>query len=137
MRSPGRSRWSEASSRSAASVSPSAVRGRKPMFVEQRRGGVVESRHRVHAAVVDRDDRLVAWAGEPEFVTFWRSAAKPFQAMALVADGAVDRFGITRDELAITCASHSSEAGQVQLVRDYLARIGCSDRDLMCGPHTP
>jgi L-asparaginase II len=107
------------------------------MFVEQRRGGVVESRHRVHAAVVDRDDRLVAWAGEPEFVTFWRSAAKPFQAMALVADGAVDRFGITRAELAITCASHSSEPGQVQLVRDYLARIGCTERDLMCGAHTP
>ena len=107
------------------------------MFVEQRRGGVVESRHRVHAAVVDRDDRLVAWAGEPEFVTFWRSAAKPFQAMALVADGAVDRYGITRAELALTCASHSSEPAQVQLVRDYLARIGCSERDLMCGAHTP
>lgn len=107
------------------------------MFVEQRRGGVVESRHRVHAAVVDADDRLVAHAGEPEFVTFWRSAAKPFQAMALVADGAADRFGITREELALTCASHSSEAGQVQLVRDYLARIGCSERDLMCGAHPP
>jgi L-asparaginase II len=107
------------------------------MFVEQRRGGVVESRHRVHAAVVDREDRLVAWAGEPALITFWRSAAKPFQAMAMVADGAADRFGITRAELALTCASHSSEAGQVQLVRDYLARIGCTERDLMCGAHTP
>lgn len=107
------------------------------MFVEQRRGAILESRHRVHAAVVDRDDQLVAWAGEPAFVTFWRSAAKPFQAMAMVADGAADRYGITREELAITCASHSSEAGQVQLVRDYLARIGCTERDLMCGAHTP
>ena len=39
--------------------------------------------------------------------------------------------------LAIACASHSSEPAQVQLVRDFLAKIGCSERDLLCGPHPP
>jgi L-asparaginase II len=107
------------------------------MLVELRRGSVVESRHRVHVAVVDEAGRLVARAGNPELITFWRSAAKPFQAMPLVSDGAADRFGLTREELALCCASHSSEQGQVALVRDFLAKIGCSERDLLCGPHTP
>jgi L-asparaginase II len=107
------------------------------MLVELRRGSVVESRHRVHAAVVDDEGRLVARAGDPDLITFWRSAAKPFQAMPLVVDGAADRFGLTREELALCCASHSSEPGQVALVRDFLAKIGCSERDLLCGPHTP
>src|SRR5438132_8000893 len=62
---------------------------RPPMMrVEQIRGGVVESSHTVHAAVVDREGRLVARAGDPDLVTFWRSAAKPFQALPLVVDGA-------------------------------------------------
>ena len=107
------------------------------MWVEERRGGVVETRHRVHAAVVNAEGRLVAEAGAPGLVTFWRSGAKPFQALPLVADGVVPRFGITTRELAITCSSHSSEPAQVQLVRELLAKIGCSERDLMCGPHPP
>jgi L-asparaginase II len=44
---------------------------------------------------------------------------------------------MTVPELAICCSSHSSEPAQVQLVRDLLAKIGCSERDLMCGPHPP
>jgi L-asparaginase II len=98
---------------------------------------VVETRHRVHAAVVDAGGRVVAEAGDPGLVTFWRSGAKPFQAFPLVADGVVGRFGMTVQELAICCASHSSEPAQVQLVRDLLAKIGCTERDLMCGPHPP
>jgi len=107
------------------------------MFVENRRGSVVESRHAVHVAVVDSNGRLVARAGDPDLVTFWRSAAKPFQAQPLVADGVVERFGLTRQDLALACASHSSEPAQVALVREFLQRAQCSERDLMCGPHRP
>jgi L-asparaginase II len=107
------------------------------MRVEQLRGGVVEAWHDVHAAVVDVSGRLVAATGDPSLVTFWRSAAKPFQALPLVEDGVVERFGITTQELALCCASHSSEPGQVALVREFLAKAGCSERDLLCGPHPP
>jgi L-asparaginase II len=107
------------------------------MHVELRRGNVIESRHEVHAAVVDAAGRLVGRAGNPDLVTFWRSAAKPFQAMPLLVDGAAERFGFTAVDLALCCASHSSEPGQVDLVRELLQKIGCSERDLMCGPHPP
>jgi L-asparaginase II len=79
----------------------------------------------------------VASAGEPEYRTFWRSAAKPFQAQPLVQDGVVERFRLTRQDLALTCASHSSEPAQVALVREFLQRAGCSERELLCGPHRP
>jgi len=107
------------------------------MQVEQRRGTLLETVHRVHVAVVDADGALVARAGDPSFVTFWRSAAKPFQAMAMVAEGAADRYGLTREDLALCCASHSSEPAQVERVRELLQKIGCSERDLRCGPHPP
>ncbi len=107
------------------------------MIVELRRGSVVESRHHVHVGVVDGDGALVAHAGDPDFVTFWRSAAKPFQAMPLIEDGAADRFNLTREDLALVCASHSSEPNQVARVRELLQKVGCSERDLLCGPHRP
>src|SRR5919197_5693037 len=107
------------------------------MRVEQVRGDLVEAVHDVHAAVVDARGRLVARAGDPDLVTFWRSAAKPIQAMPLVEDGVTDRFGFTSEDLALVCASHSSEAGQVARVRELLGKIGCSERDLLCGPHPP
>jgi L-asparaginase II len=91
----------------------------------------------VHVAVVDGDGRLTAHAGDPDLVTFWRSAAKPFQALPLVADGAADRFKLTREDLALICASHSSEPAQVARARELLQKIGCTERDLLCGPHRP
>jgi L-asparaginase II len=107
------------------------------LLVETRRGSVVESRHRVHVAVVNEAGDLVAHAGNPDLVTFWRSAAKPFQAMPLVEDGVAEEFELTRQELALACASHSSEPGQVAIARDFLEHIGCHERDLLCGPHRP
>jgi L-asparaginase II len=107
------------------------------VWVENRRGVIVESRHRVHVAVVDGEGQLVAHAGDPDLVAFWRSAAKPFQAMPLVDDGAADRFKLTREDLALVCASHSSEPQQVARVRELLQKIGCAERDLLCGPHRP
>jgi L-asparaginase II len=107
------------------------------MRVEQLRGGAVEAWHEVHVAVVDGAGKLVARVGDPDLVTFWRSAAKPFQALPLAVDGVLERFGITTQELALCCASHSSEPQHVAIVRDLLAKIDCSERDLLCGPHPP
>lgn len=105
--------------------------------IEARRGSITESVHRVSVAVVDPGGRTVAHSGNPELVTFLRSAAKPFQALALVIDGVVERFGISTEELALACASHNSEPKQVAAVARWLERIGCKESDLACGPHRP
>lgn len=107
------------------------------LLVEARRGPARESCHRVSVAVVDAAGRRVASSGDPRFPTFLRSAAKPFQAMALVAEGAAARFGLTESELALSCGSHNSEARQVAIVRGLLERIGCREDQLACGPHRP
>lgn len=107
------------------------------LYVDLVRGTTTESRHRVHVAVVDTTGRLVARSGDPDLVTFMRSVAKPFQAMPLVADGAAARFGLTSEELALCCASHSSAPDQVERVRGLLTKIGVGEASLRCGPHRP
>lgn len=101
------------------------------------RGGRVESRHAIHAAVCDGDGALVAAVGNPDEVVFLRSAAKPFQAAAAVRAGAIDAFGVTDEEVAVMCASHSGEDVHLERVRAALDRIGLSESSLRCGAHPP
>lgn len=105
--------------------------------IEVTRGALVESVHQVSVAVTDAIGRLIASAGDPTLATYWRSAAKPFQALPLVEDGVLARFGLGSEELALACASHSSEAVHLAVAERFLARIGSTEGDLACGPHPP
>ena len=105
--------------------------------VEATRGELVESVHPVAAAVVDAEGRLRAASRDPELVTWWRSAAKPFQALPLVEDGAADRFGLSEEELALATASHSSEPRHLELISGILEKVGIGEEALACGIHTP
>jgi len=101
------------------------------------RGGAVECVHYGSIAVVDRKGRLVASAGDPRALNFTRSALKPFQALPLVEDGGLARFGFGARELALMCASHNAQALHLAIVRRILGRIGASAHDLQCGSHAP
>jgi L-asparaginase II len=105
--------------------------------VEVTRGAVVESVHRVHVAVVDAGGRLRAYAGDPDFVTFFRSCAKPLQALPLVDDGAFDRFGMTPAELALCCGSHSGSAAHTRMAESILEKAAATSGALVCGPQPP
>src|SRR5437868_15172320 len=67
------------------------VMQRLALDVEVTRGGVVESRHSVQAAVGDAQGAIVAATADPALVAGWRSCAQPFQAMPLLAPCASDR----------------------------------------------
>ena len=101
------------------------------------RGDLVESRHRVHAAVVDASDVLIGGARDPGMVTYWRSCAKPFQVMPLLESGGFDRLGWDDDQLALSCASHGGEPEHVAIAESMLRDIGLEEGDLACGPHEP
>jgi L-asparaginase II len=101
------------------------------------RGADIESRHRVHAAVVGDGDVLVASVHDPRLVSSWRSCAKPFQIMPLLESGGFDELGWGDDQLALACASHGGEPEHVALAQEMLNDIGLEEGDLACGPHDP
>ena len=105
--------------------------------VEIWRGDTIESQHRLHIAVFDSGGALRAHSGNPQLVTFARSAIKPLQALPLVDDDVMTRYDLTDAELALACASHSGEARHVEGVRTMLRKIGMGEDDLACGPHEP
>lgn len=105
--------------------------------VEVLRDGAVESAHAVHVAVCASDGALVGRAGDADRAIFARSAIKPFQALPLVEDGAVQALGMRQEELALCCASHNAEDAHVATAAAILKRAGARETFLACGPHPP
>ena len=101
------------------------------------RGEVEEGVQRGHLAAVDASGTLVTSKGDPSRLTYFRSCAKPFQAIAALRTGIVARFGLTAEHVAIMCASHSGEPRHVAVVRDLLAHTEIDESDLQCGAHWP
>jgi L-asparaginase II len=115
----------------------SAVHQSDPVLVEVLRGGLVESRHRGAAAIVDADGKIVASWGDIERPVFARSAIKPLQALPLVESGAAERYRLGATELALACASHHGEKSHVEAVARWLDRVDLGPDDLQCGVHPP
>jgi L-asparaginase II len=101
------------------------------------RGGVREATHSGHLAVVDSQGQLLTSLGNPERVTFYRSSAKPLQALASLRAGIVDRFGLNAEHVAVIAASHNGEPRHIEVVRDLLARSEIPEQALQCGAHWP
>lgn len=106
-------------------------------LVEVTRGRLVESCHQGFIAVVNAEGELIASLGDITARTYYRSAAKPFQAIPLITTGAADHFKLTPRELAVIIGSHSGEAMHVETVAAILSKIGLDETALQCGTHPP
>lgn len=101
------------------------------------RGPILESIHYGSIAVVNGEGQLLASVGDPGRLTTLRSAAKPFQAMAVVETGAFDRYSGTAEELALIAGSHSGQPRHTEMVAAMLERVGLSPESLQTGIHPP
>jgi len=108
----------------------------QPIF-QLTRGNIVESVHFGAIAIMDSSGKLVAWYGDPELVTFTRSSGKPFQALPFIESGGMEYFGLTLQEVALLCGSHSGTDEHLAVVRSIQKKTGVSEEDLLCGIHTP
>lgn len=104
-----------------------------PILVELSRGDYVESRHRGACVVMNAHGEVLHAWGDVDQLVYPRSSLKPIQALALIETGAADHFGLADEEIALACASHSSEPFHVKRVMAWLNRIGLSVDDLECG----
>lgn len=93
-----------------------------------RRGDVVEAVHRVHAVAVS-GGKIVDSCGNPDLVTYFRSSAKPLQALPVIRAWPE----LDDAEIAIACASHLHRPDQLDPVRSLLAKAQATEDDLECG----
>ena len=107
------------------------------VLIEVTRGCLTESTHRGAIVVVDAEGTVLASTGAIDTRTYFRSAAKPFQAIPLLTSGAAARFGLNTRELAVIIGSHGGEAIHRETVSAILRKVGLTEDLLQCGTHTP
>ena len=107
------------------------------IILEYTRAGHVENIHRADVVAVNCKGDILKEAGNGRLPMFWRSAAKPFQALAFVKNGGLEKYGLTDRELAFLVSSHIGEPFHVELLQGILAKLGLPTDVLNCGAARP
>jgi L-asparaginase II len=97
------------------------------------RGGEPDTVHLGIACLVDSRGDILWSLGDPGVRSFFRSCAKPLQALALLESGAADAAGLGDRDLAIICGSHAGGPEQTTLVEAILAKSRLAPTALGCG----
>lgn len=106
-------------------------------LIELTRGGTLENQHFGSVAVVNTAGKLVAQAGDPNWLTFTRSTLKALQALPFMEAHGPQHFGFSTAQVAMLCASHNGEDMHVTQAGDMLGKAGLGTRALRCGCHVP
>ena len=107
------------------------------IVLQYTRAGHIENIHRGDVAAVNCAGKIISEIGNAHLPMFWRSAAKPFQALPFVKNGGLEKYNVTQEELAVLVSSHSGEENHVALVRGILAKLGLDESVLDCGVVRP
>lgn len=106
-------------------------------LVREYRGGIEECVHVGHICGVNDQGEIKYRAGDPEAVSFLRSAGKPFQAIPVIRHGADAKFGLTEEESAIFIGSHRAEPFHVEVLESIMRKTGIGEESLICHPTYP
>ncbi|GAB6992432.1 asparaginase [Paenibacillus pini] len=107
------------------------------VLVQEYRADIMECAHHGHICIVNDKGDVQAYTGDPHFVTFTRSAAKPLQAIPGIRAGIAAHYGLTEQEIAIMTASHLAEPEHVKVLESIQKKIKSDDHVLVCAASYP
>jgi L-asparaginase II len=108
----------------------------KPLVVVTR-NQYVESIHNGLVCVTDASGRVLHQVGDIHAKIFFRSCAKPIQAIPVIKSGAAKALGFTLRDIAIACASHSGQKFHQETVQGMLKKLDLDESSLHCGIMAP
>ena len=107
------------------------------ILTEEYRGNTLDLIHEGYIAVVDESGKLLCHSGNPQAVTFYRSASKPFQVLPVIARGLDVKYGFTEEESVVLAGSHLGETFHVKAIRSMFQKAGLDLDDLIMKPAVP
>jgi L-asparaginase II len=106
------------------------------ILVEEYRGRILECAHRGCICGVS-DGGVRYYNGDPDLTVFFRSTAKPLQAIPLVKKGLDEKYGFTGKETTIFTSSHRGEPFHTAALESIMSKIEVGEEDLICQPTYP
>ena len=101
------------------------------------RNDYIESIHYGYVCVVNSSGQVLYNLGDYNTKIFFRSSAKPLQAIPLIQSGASEALKFSLKEIAIACASHSGQKIHQETVRKILKMLNLDEVNLHCGIMSP
>ena len=106
-------------------------------MIEILRNNQIESFHYGSGVVVGPGNVSIIEWGDVDKQIFPRSALKIVQAIPLVESGAASSFELGAKHLAIASSSHQGSLIHTNIIKNWLNRLGLSERHLKCGVQPP
>jgi len=106
-------------------------------LVDVIRASTVECSHRGDMVVVNSGGEVLYKLGDPEHLTFLRSASKPLQAIAALELGIAQEYNLDLKDIALILSSHSGEKQHIEALKGLMKKIGVDEDALRCGVHEP
>jgi len=86
---------------------------------------------------VGEKGELKRYAGDPGFISFTRSAAKPLQAIPGIRGGIAEHYRLTPAEIALMTASHRGESYHLSALESISSKIGIEEGNMVCATSYP
>lgn len=102
------------------------------ILVEEYRGNILECVHRGHICGVSDDGKVKYCIGDTDFTTYFRSSAKPIQAIPIVKRGLDKKYNFTDKETTVLAGSHRAEPFHVQAIESIMDKVGIGEEELVC-----
>ncbi len=107
------------------------------ILIEEYRGELLECVHRGYICCVNEDGQVVYSIGDPGFVTFMRSSAKPIQAIPLIKRGIDTKYNLSNKEITVMTGSHRAEPFHVTALESIIDKVKIDEDELICLPTYP
>jgi len=107
------------------------------VLVQEYRADMVECAHNGHICIVNEEGAIQAYTGDPGFVAFTRSSAKPLQAIPAIRGGMAEFYGLTDEEIAIMVASHRGEPRHMEVLEQFARKVKLREDLMVCAPSWP
>ncbi|MFT4416634.1 asparaginase [Fredinandcohnia humi] len=101
-------------------------------LVEETRAGLVENVHLGMICGVNENLETSYHVGNPKHYTYYRSAAKPIQALPIFLTNIITKYGLTSEEAALFMASHRGEVYHIDGLESMLKKLPVNEDELFC-----
>ncbi|WEG13197.1 asparaginase [Pullulanibacillus sp. KACC 23026] len=108
-----------------------------PLLVSEYRGDLLENLH--HGVICGINDKkeIIYSKGDPNHMTFYRSAMKPIQAIPAFKTDLITTYGLSSKEAALFTASHRGESYHQEALRSLMTKLHLEEDLLICHASYP
>jgi L-asparaginase II len=107
------------------------------VLLQETRGQIVENIHNGRAVIVDARGKILFQVGDSRTLTYYRSASKPLQALAILRKKLDLQYGFSSAETAIMAGSHMGENIHVSTILSALTKASLSEDDMIMASAYP